>query len=221
MFYFPEQPVTMPWKDNVKGIIESWFGGEKIGQAIIDVLTGKYNPSGKLPVTFPKRWEDCSAFTTYNKLDGVTSYSDGIFVGYRHFDKCRIEPLFPFGFGLSYTSFEYNNLSLSSGTLSENGKINISLNIKNTGKMPGAEIVQLYLTDTQCTVERPGKELKGFKKVFLKPGETSKVDFTIDKNSLGFYDIRTKSWIYEPGEFKVWIGSSSRDIKMQDKFILK
>jgi beta-glucosidase len=215
------QPVTMPWKDNVKGIIESWFGGEKIGFAITDVLTGKYNPSGKLPVTFPKRWEDCTAFATYKKQDSVTNYSDGIFVGYRHFDKCNIEPLFPFGFGLSYTTFEYNNLSLSSGKLTEDGKIKVTLNLKNTGKVEGAEIVQLYITDVQCSVERPVKELKGFKKVFLKPSESGLVEFTIDKNSLGFYDTKTKSWKYEPGEFKVLIGSSSKDIKLQDKFILE
>jgi beta-glucosidase len=215
------QAVTMPWKENVKGIMETWFGGEKIGFAIADVLTGKYNPSGKLPVTFPKKWEDCSAFTTYKKVSGVTNYSDGIFVGYRHFDKYKIEPLFPFGFGLSYTTFAYNNLSLSSGTLKEDGRINVSCNIKNTGSMEGAEIVQLYITDVQCSVERPEKELKGFKKINLKPGETSIVEFTIDKNALGFYDTKTKSWKYEPGEFKVLIGSSSRDIKLQDKFILK
>ena len=215
------QAVTMPWKENVKGIIETWFGGEKIGFAITDVLTGKYNPSGKLPITFPKRWEDCSAFNTYKKQDSVTNYSDGIFVGYRHFDKYKIEPLFPFGFGLSYTKFKYRDLILSSNSLSRDGEINVTLKLTNSGKLGGSEIVELYITSMQSSVERPEKELKAFKKVSLNPRETKLVEFTLDKNSLGFYDTNTNAWKYEHGEFKILIGSSSRDIKLQDNFILK
>ncbi len=180
------QPVTMPWKNKVKGILETWFGGEKIGPAISDVLTGRYNPSGKLPITFPKRKEDCSAFTTYKKQDSLTVYSDGLFVGYRHFDKYKIEPLFPFGYGLSYTTFGYSDLSLSSGVLSTEGKLTVS-SIQNTCKMEGSEIVQLYIKDVECSVERPEKELKRIRKIYLKPGESDKVVFTIDKKFTRFF----------------------------------
>lgn len=209
------------WLGKVKGVLFAWFGGQEMSYAISDILSGKFNPSGKLPITFPKRWEDCSAFSTYKKESGITEYPDGIFVGYRHFDHNNIEPLFPFGFGLSYTNFAYANMKLSSYEMEQNEKLNFTFEIKNTGKIEGSEIPQLYIRDVKASVERPVKELKGFSKIFLKPGESQNVTFTINKSALSFYDVISKSFIVEPGEFEVLIGSSSKKIELKDKFVLK
>jgi beta-glucosidase len=215
-------PVLMDkWLDNVSGLIEAWFAGEQAGNAIAEVLLGETNPSGKLPMTFPKRWEDCSAYDTYKKLDSTTIYEDGIYVGYRHFEKYNIQPLFPFGFGLSYTTFKYNNLKLSSKEINKNDKLTVSMNLKNTGNVKGSEVVQLYVKDVQSSIDRPVKELKGFKKVSLNPGEEKVVEFTIDKKALSFYDTKLNDWNAESGEFEILIGSSSKDIKLIDKFTLK
>ena len=215
-------PVLMnEWLDKVDGLVEAWFAGEQAGNAIADILLGETNPSGKLPMTFPMKWEDCSAFNTYKKEDGTTRYEDGIYVGYRHFEKNNIQPLFPFGFGLSYTTFRYNDLKLSSKEINQNDKLTVSLNLKNTGKVKGSEIVQLYVRDIQASVDRPVKELKGFKKVSLNPGEEKNVEFTIDKKELSFFDPKLKDWTAESGEFEILIGSSSQDIKLKEKFNLK
>ncbi len=215
-------PVLMDkWIDKVDGLIEAWFAGEQAGNAIAEVLLGATNPSGKLPMTFPKRWEDCSAFNTYKKEDGTTRYEDGIYVGYRHFEKNKIEPLFPFGFGLSYTTFEFSGLNLSSKEINENDKLTVSLKLKNTGKVKGSEVVQLYIKDVKASIDRPDKELKGFRKVNLNPGEEKVVEFQIDKNALSFFDPDKKIWVAEKGEFEVLIGSSSKDIKLKETFNLK
>jgi len=215
-------PVLMnKWLGKVKGVALAWFGGQEMSYAISDILAGKFNPSGKLPITFPKQWEDCSAFSSYKKIDSVTNYSDGIFVGYRHFERNNIKPLFPFGFGLSYTNFAYGKLKLSADEVTNDGKLTITFEIKNIGKVAGSEIPQLYVRDVKSSVERPVKELKGFTKLFLKPGETKQVTFTIDKSALSFYDVNSKSFIAEPGEFEILIGSSSEKIELKDTFVLK
>ena len=160
-------PVLMDkWLGKVKGVVCAWFGGQEMSYAISDVLSGKYNPSGKLTVTFPKRWEDGSAFSSYKKESGVTKYTDDIFVGYRHFEHNKIEPLFPFGFGLSYTKFAYSNLKLPVKEMSQNDKLTVTFDVKNSGKVDGSEIPQLYIRDIKSSVERPVKELKGFSKIF-------------------------------------------------------
>ncbi|MBK6913171.1 MAG: glycoside hydrolase family 3 C-terminal domain-containing protein [Ignavibacteriales bacterium] len=215
-------PVLMDkWLDNVDGLIEAWFAGEQSGNAIAEVLLGETNPSGKLPLTFPKRWEDCSAYDTYKKLDSTTVYEDGIYVGYRHFEKNNIKPLFPFGFGLSYTTFKYNDLKLSSKEITKNNKLTVTLKVENTGNVKGSEVVQLYVKDVQSSVDRPVKELKSFKKVSLNPGEEKTVEMIIDKSALSFFDPKTKGWTAENGEFEILIGSSSQDIKLREKFSLK
>ncbi len=214
-------PVLMDkWLNKIDGLLEIWFGGQEIGNAVADVLLGNHNPSGKLPITFPKRWEDCSAFPTYKAKDSITEYSDGIFVGYRHFDKYNIEPLFPFGFGLSYTAFSFDNLKLNSQSMKQNDELKFSVDIKNTGNMDGSEIIQVYISDLKSSLERPLKELKAFKRVFLKKGESKKIEFSIDKSSLSFFDPEGKTWIAESGDFEILIGSSSRDIKLRQKFTL-
>jgi beta-glucosidase len=214
-------PVLMdPWLNNVKGVLETWFGGEKMGDAILDVLLGKYNPSGKLPVTFPNKWEDCSAYKTYKSESGTTYYSDGIYIGYRYFEKNNIKPLFPFGFGLSYTTFNYSGIRVSP-EFSQDGKLNVSFTIENTGKVVGEEVAQLYIRDVKSSIDRPLKELKGYKKVYLKPGEKKTVNFTLDKNAVSYFDPKTSSWIAEPGEFEIMAGSSSEDIRLTGRFKLK
>lgn len=172
-------------------------------------------------MTFPMRWEDCSAFNTYKKEDSTTRYEEGIYVGYRHFEKNNIKPLFPFGFGLCYTTFKYNDLKLSSKEITQNDKLTVTLNVKNTGKVKGSEVIQLYVRDLQSSVDRPMKELKSFKKVGLNPGEEKTVEMIIDKSALSFFDPKTKEWTAENGEFEILIGSSSQDIKLREKFSLK
>ncbi len=209
-------PVVMNWIDNVKGIVQVWFNGDEIGTAAAEVLLGNYNPSGKLPITFPKKWEDCSAYPYYMKQDSVTKYGDGIFVGYRHFDKNNIEPLFPFGYGLSYTNFDYQNLKLEQ----DGDNVIASFDLKNTGELEGAETAQLYVNDVESSVERPVKELKGFAKVNLKPGETKNLKITLNKNAFMFYNADMHKWTFEPGKFEIMIGSSSRDIHLKEKITL-
>ncbi|MDH7604151.1 MAG: glycoside hydrolase family 3 C-terminal domain-containing protein [Melioribacter sp.] len=205
-------PILMDqWIDKINALLEMWFGGSEGGNAIADVLLGNYNPSGKLPVTFPKRWEDCSAYETYRKYPARTYYADDIYVGYRHFDKYNIEPLFPFGFGLSYTTFEYSDINV----INKGDKCEVSINLKNTGNMKGAEVVQLYVSQKNPKVDRPIKELKAFKKVYLNPGETQKVILEFDKNSLSYYDEASRSWKLDKDDYEILIGSSSRDIKLR------
>ena len=174
--------VAMPWVDKVEGIVESWFLGTQAGHAIADVLLGKVNPSGKLPFTFPVKLEDNGAHATnaYSRESQVVEYKEGIFVGYRWAEKHDIKPLFAFGHGLSYTTFEYGQAKCR-----KSGKgYKVSVDVTNTGAREGKEIVQLYIGDNESSLERPVKELKGFKKVALAPGETAKVTFEIDEDML-------------------------------------
>ncbi len=213
-------PVLMnKWINNVNGIIETWFGGEEIGNAVTDVLLGNYNPSGKLPITFLKRWEDCSAYNTYKKQDSVSKYSDGIFVGYRHFDEDNIEPLFPFGYGLSYTKFAYSNLKIRDV---QNDKLyNVSFELKNTGKVPGTEIAQVYISSVNSKIKRAPKELKAFKRIQLKAGESINLEIPIKKDAFAYYNSDKHNWVTAPGEYKILIGSSSRDIRLSGKVNVK
>ena len=213
-------PVIMNnWINKVSGVLEAWFGGEEVGNAIADVLLGDYNPSGKLPVTFPKSWKDCSAYKTYKAQDSVSNYSDGIFVGYRHFDKDNIQPLFPFGFGLSYTKFSYSGLKIEPATDSD-GNFKIAFKVENSGKVLGTEIPQLYLSMLNSKVARPAKELKAFDRITLKPGETKEVEFYVNRNALAYFNDKNESWITEPGKVKVMVGSSSRDIRLAGEFTI-
>lgn len=207
-------PITMSeWVDTVPAIVESWFAGQEIGSAIVDVLFGDVNPSGKLPVTFLKRWEDSPAFPTYPGKDGVTEYSEGIFVGYRHFDMKNMEVQFAFGHGLSYTTFSYENLKVDAKKTGGKNRINVSFEVKNTGSREGAEVAQVYVHDMKSSVPRPPKELKAFKKANLKPGESQTVTVSLDDNALAFYDAAQHAWVVEPGTFEVMVGSSSRLIR--------
>lgn len=214
-------PILMDrWIEKVPAVVEAWYPGQEGGNAVADVLLGSYNPSGKLPVTFPLKWEDCPAYSTYPGSGGKAYYSEGIFVGYRHFEKRNIKALFPFGHGLSYTAFLYSDIKVAPDVISDREEVNISFNLKNTGIREGAEVVQLYLRDIDSSVERPLKELKGFQRIILKPGETRRINFKLDKKAMSFYDANKKDWTAEPGEFEVLIGSSSQDIRLKGRFFL-
>ncbi len=207
-------PVLMDgWVGRVPALLAAWYPGQEGGHAIADILFGDANPSGKLPMTWLKEWKDSPAYGHYPGENGVVDYAEGIYVGYRHFDKHNIEPLFPFGHGLSYTTFTYSDLKVSSRE--------VSLNVRNTGAREGAEVVQLYIGDKHSGVDRPVKELKGFRRVGLKPGETKTVTFGLDKSALSYYSEARHDWVAEPGTFEVLLGSSSRDIRLSGKFELE
>ena len=207
-------PVTMPWVHEVAAILEQWYNSQECGNALADVLFGDVNPSGKLPTTFPARYEDNPAAINYPGENGKVLYGEGLFVGYRYYDAKKVEPLFPFGHGLSYTTFEYSNLKLSTDHFAEQDGLDVSLNVSNTGKRAGQEIVQLYVHDLQSNLVRPEKELKAFCKVALAAGETKTVSFHLDKEAFWYYDPAKGGWIVEPGEFEIIVGASSRDLRL-------
>jgi len=208
-------PVLMDdWIDKPKAILQTWFAGEQIGNAIAEIILGEINPSGKLPITFPVRWEDCSAYPYYMKEDSVTRYDDGIFVGYRHFEKYKIKPLFSFGFGLSYTTFELSELKVSKYDLKKNDTVQISFKIKNTGERKGKEVVQLYVGALDSKVERPVKELKRFSKVELNPSELKEVNFVLSTEDLKYFDEALSDWKIEPGRYQLFVGNSLDNLSL-------
>jgi len=222
-------PVAMPWADEVDAIVQGWYGGTESGNALADVLTGKVNPSGRLPFTVPFRYED-GPIKTERQYPGIkedgdaywqTHYDEGIYVGYRWYEAKDIKPQFAFGHGLSYTTFEYGEAKASKESMNMNSQMTVTVEVKNTGERAGAEIVQLYIADPVASVDRPDKELKGFEKIYLKPGERKKVSFTIDAEDLSYYSIEKQDWIAEHGEFQAHIGPSSDNIKTVTSFELK
>jgi len=206
-------PVEMNWADNVNGILEAYLGGQAAGGAIADILLGKVNPSGKLAETFPLNLSDTPSYLFFPGDGDQVEYREGIFVGYRYYDSKKIEPLFPFGYGLSYTEFEYGNLELDKEKLTDQETLNVSITIKNIGKYKGKEIVQLYIRDKESRVTRPEKELKEFAKVELDPGEQRVINFNLDKRSFAYYNTEISDWYAESGEYKILVGSSSRNIR--------
>lgn len=205
-------PVEMPWIDRVKGVVEAYLGGQAVGGAVCDILFGKVNPSAKLPETFPLKLEDNPSYLSYIGEGDMVEYREGIFVGYRYYDKKKMDVLFPFGYGLSYTTFDYSNLRLDKDKMKDTDTLRVTVDVTNTGGMAGKEIVQLYVADRESTVIRPVKELRDFAKVELQPGETKTVTFTLDKRAFAYYSVRIHDWHVETGEFDILIGRSSRDI---------
>ena len=220
--------VAMPWAAKVPAIVQGWFVGSEAGEALASVLAGDVNPSGKLPFTWYARLEDCGAHATgsypgtwregHQIID--ETYKEDIFVGYRWTDKQKTKPLFPFGYGLSYTAFQVNNLRADKKEMTVDDQLTITADVKNIGSMAGAEVLQLYISDTKSSLQRPVKELKGFKKVYLEPGETQQVSFTIDCSALSFYDDKTGDWTAEPGEFVAMVNNSSAPTKNLIRFML-
>lgn len=212
--------IAMPWVNEVPAIVQDWYLGSEAGPALAAVLMGDVNPSGKLPFTFPVKLEDVPAHSL-GEYTGESSrkvvdlkYNESIFVGYRWTDKQKkVKPLFPFGYGLSYTTFEYGKPVADSKTMSPDGTLTVKVTVKNTGTREGQEVVQMYISDKKSSLPRPIKELKGFQKVKLAPGETKEVSFTIDKEALSYFDDAQHAWVAEPGKFDVIIAASAADIK--------
>lgn len=207
-------PVEMPWLGKVKAVIEAYLGGQAVGGATKDVLFGNVNPCGRLPESFPLKLEHNPSYLTYGGEEDMAVYNEGVFVGYRYYDKKQMEVLFPFGFGLSYTSFEYRNLRVSAESISDTDTLTVSVDVENTGALPGKEVVQLYVGDRESTVFRPVRELKGFEKVSLAPGEIKTVTFTLDKRAFAYWNTGLHDWHVETGAFIIEIGRSSRDIAL-------
>lgn len=213
---------VVSWRDYADAILLAWQPGQEGGNAIADVLSGKVNPSGKLPVTFPAKYNDVPSYGNFpgDTANNVVNYAEGIYVGYRYYDTKNVKPAYAFGYGLSYTNFTYDNLKLTSTKvdLEKDEPLIVSVDVSNTGNVLGKEVVQLYIHDERSSLERPYKELKGFEKISLKPGETKTVTFTLNKRALSVYDEASKTWTAEEGLFKVLIGSSSRHIKQKGQF---
>ena len=235
-------PVAMPWADVAGAIVQGWYGGSENGRALVDVLTGAVNPSGKLPFTVPYSLED-GPLKTERQYPGIREegkaywdeyYDEGVYIGYRWYDTKGIPVQFPFGYGLSYTTFEYSDAKVARKVVKGSGPTpvteatgagkalqTVSVKVKNTGSVAGAEVVQLYVADPEASVDRPAKELKGFRKVFLEPGETQTVSFTLDRAALSWFDADAHQWIAEPGTFQILLGSSSSDIRATAEFELR
>jgi len=214
--------VAMPWVKEVPGIVQGWFLGTEAGNALAAVLVGDVNPSGKLTFTFPVKLSDNGAHALGEFPGGnEVKYNESIFVGYRYADKQKAKPLFSFGHGLSYTTFEYGKVSADKKQVSADGKITFSVKVKNTGTREGSEVVQLYISDLKSSLVRPIKELKGFEKISLKAGEEKTVTFTVDKTALSFFDDKKHDWVAEPGAFEAIVGASSTDIKSKVGFSLQ
>ena len=216
--------VAMPWLKNIKGLMQAWYLGSDAGYALADVISGDVNPSGKLPFSFPVKLEDNAAHhfgeLSYPGDSTNQYYKEGILVGYRWFDTKKITPLFPFGYGLSYTTFEYSNLSTDKKSYTKTDNITLTFSLKNTGAVAGAEVAQLYVSDPKCSVMRPAKELKGFSKNFLQPGESKQVFITVPVSSLAFYSEKEKKWVVEPGKFELLINSSSANNHLSQNIIV-
>lgn len=231
--------VAMPWLKKCKSLLYAWYPGQEGGNALGEIIFGKVNPSGKLPISIEKKWKDNAAFASYDTSFAVPhakpfytlygkehevkqmNYTEGIFTGYRHYEHNHIEPLFSFGFGLSYTHFELSELSINKNKLIGTDSLQVQLQIKNTGPVSGSEVIQLYIRDVVSSLPRPVKELKAFKKIFLEPGKISTVTFSILKDMLSFYDPQRHDWIAESGEFEILVGNASNNITLKQTFTFK
>jgi beta-glucosidase len=210
------------WIDSVPALVHAWYPGQEGGTALAQILFGEYSPSGKLPASFESRWEDNPTYKSYYPAQGemAVKYSEGVFVGYRGYDKSGVKPLFSFGYGLSYTTFVYKNLSVSPGEGDLTQPVKVSFDVTNTGHRAGAEVAELYVGDSHAKIPRPLKELKGFARVELKPGETRRITLTLERRAFSYYDVDKKNWAADPGKFEILIGGSSDKIQLQKTFVL-
>lgn len=205
------------WIDSAAAVLHAWYPGQEGGTALAEILFGDVTPSGKLPISLESRWEDSSTYKSYYDQYGSqhVAYTEGVFLGYRHFDKTGIKPLFPFGYGLSYTTFQYSRLKITPASGRPGAKVTVSYTVKNTGTRPGAEVSQIYVGDQHARVPRPLKELKGFAKAMLQPGESKAVAVALGARAFSYYDVGSKSWRIDPGRFDILVGASSQDIRLR------
>ena len=214
-------PVEMPWNDSVKAVLNSYLGGQAGGGAVADILTGKVNPSGKLPETYPLVYADTPAVNNFPGNPASVEHRESIYIGYRYYEKAGQAVRYPFGHGLSYTTFRYSDIKVDKADADENDKITVSFKVKNTGTVSGAEIAQLYVADKESTIFRPVKELKGFKKVFLEAGEEKEISITLGKRAFAFWNVNANDWTVESGAFEILIGASSADIRLTAEINIK
>ena len=209
-----------PWVDQIPALLQAWYPGQEGGTALAQLLFGEFNPSGRLPISIERRWEDNAVHDSYypKKGEKKVEYREGVFVGYRHFDKSGIKPLFPFGYGLSYTTFAFKNLTVSPA--SGDQLVTVAFDVSNTGARSGAEVAQVYVGDKHAKVPRPVKELKGFARVELNPGETKHVQITLDRRAFSYYDVKSHSWTVAPGDFDIYVARSSAEIELTGKATL-
>jgi beta-glucosidase len=216
------------WLDRVPALLEAWYPGQEGGKAAAEILFGDVNPSGRLPATFERRWEDNPVHDSYYPAAGSNRviYKEGVFVGYRGYEHNGTKPLFPFGYGLSYTSFQYGNLVIKPADASAKSSgfsaplYQVSFDVTNTGTRAGADVAQIYVGEAHAKVPRPARELKGFARVDLKPGETKTAMVTLDGRAFSYYDAEAKSWHADPGEFQILLGRSSQDIQLHSSLTL-
>ncbi len=210
------------WIDRVPALLDVWYPGQEGGRALAELLFGDADPSGKLPASFERRWEDNPTYHNYYPQNGDkhVAYSEGVFLGYRYYDRATLKPIFPFGFGLSYTKFQYSSLSVTPAASADPDSVTVSFDVKNTGTREGAEVAELYVGDSHASVPRPVKELKGFSRVPLFPGETRHVTLHLNRRSFSYYDVKSHAWKADPGEFAILVGSSSEQIELRGKFTL-
>ena len=216
--YFSEDPYLSSEmaQNHIKGVLEGYLGGQAAGGAIADLLFGAFSPCGKLAETFPLKLSDNPSYLNFPGEVDTVEYKEGLFVGYRYYDKKQLVTLFPFGHGLSYTSFEYSNIIVNKKEMTDDETLEIKVTIKNTGKVTGKEIVQLYVKDVESTVLRPQKELKAFEKIELKPGEEKIITFILEKRAFAYYNVEIKDWHVESGNFEILVGASTKDIKLKE-----
>ncbi|MFZ0953663.1 MAG: glycoside hydrolase family 3 C-terminal domain-containing protein [Candidatus Sulfotelmatobacter sp.] len=209
------------WIDHIPALFEAWYPGQEGGTALAQLLFGEFDPSGRLPISIERRWEDNAVHNSYYPKDGEkkVEYTEGLFVGYRHFDKSGIKPLFPFGYGLSYTTFTYKNLTVSPAAASD--QATVAFDVTNTGTRGGAEVAQVYVGDHHASVPRPVKELKGFARVELNPGETRYVEVTLDRRAFSYYDVKNHKWTVAPGDFDIYVARSAEEIELTGKLSLQ
>jgi beta-glucosidase len=211
-------PVTTPWLDQVPALVQAWYPGQELGRALAALLFGDENPSGKLPTTFPRRLEDTPAFRNYPGTDDRVTYAEGLHLGHRHYDRHGIEPLFCFGHGLSYTTFDYGAARVSAEAIAGDGEVVVEVDVTNTGDRPGAEVVQLYLSHPDTTVDRPVRALRGFNRLRLAPGETGTARFPLGFRDLARWDVDAHGWKVDAGPVRFEIGASSRDTRAAGGF---
>lgn len=207
-------PVTMPWLGNVKAVLNGYLGGQASGTAIAEILTGKVNPSGKLAETYPLALEDTPCAKYYPGTELLAEHTESVYIGYRYYDSAKKDVLFPFGFGLSYTNFEYSDLKLSADSIKDTDTLTLTYKIRNAGNVDGAEISQIYVSDKESTIYRPVKELRAFNKVFLKAGEEKEITIELSKRAFAYFNVNINDWHVESGEFDILVGASSRDIRL-------